>query len=73
MVQTVRDLPKEIKAITEIREWDMRTLRHHDVFKGAKVKRLPSIAINGELIYESLIPDQDELIDIIKKRNGGDL
>ncbi|MBU2647000.1 thioredoxin family protein [bacterium] len=54
--------------MTEIREWDMSNRDHMDEFKRDRVKKLPSIAINGELVYESLIPDQEELIDMIRKR-----
>jgi len=68
MAQVVRDLPEEIKVMTEIREWDMSNRDHMDEFKRDRVKKLPSIAINGELVYESLIPDQEELIDMIRKR-----
>ena len=65
MVQAARDLPQEIQAIIEVREWDMRTLDAVRLFKESRVKKLPSIAINGELIFESLIPDQEEFIDAI--------
>ena len=58
-------MPQEIQAVIEVREWDMRNPRHLDVFKTVNVKRLPSIAVNGELIYASLIPDQEELVDSI--------
>jgi len=49
----------------EVREWDMQTLETRKKFKTAKVKKLPSIAIEGKVVYESLIPDQDELIEKI--------
>lgn len=65
MVRAARDLPQEIQAIIEVREWDMRTQDAVGFFKQSGVKKLPSIAINGELIYASLIPDQDELIEAI--------
>ena len=48
-----------------VREWDMRNPGHLDAFKTAKVKRLPSIAIAGKLVFESLIPDRLELVDAI--------
>ena len=69
MVQAARDLPQEIQAIIEVREWDMRTLDAVRLFKESRVKKLPSIAINGELIFESLIPDQEEFIDAIQRRH----
>lgn len=67
MAQSVRDLPDEIQSMVEIREWDMRNPKALDLFKKSKVKKLPSIAIAGELKYESMIPDQDELIETIRQ------
>ncbi len=68
MVQAARDLPQEIQAIIEVREWDMRTLDAVRLFKENQIKKLPSIAIAGELVFESLIPDQEEFIDAIQRR-----
>jgi len=67
MVQAVRDLPQEIQAIIEIREWDMRTPDAVRLFKENRIKKLPSIAIAGEPVFESLIPDQEELVDAIQR------
>jgi hypothetical protein len=65
MVQAVRDLPQKIQAIIEVREWDMRTPDAVNVFKDNRIKKLPSIAIAGEPVFESLIPDQEELVAAI--------
>jgi hypothetical protein len=61
MAKSVKDLPDETKELIEIREWDMRTLEGHRRFIKLKAKSLPSIALEGELAYESLIPGQEEL------------
>ncbi len=65
MMQAVRDLPPEIQEMIEIRERDMRTPDAARVFKENRIKKLPSIAIAGEPIFESLIPDQEELTEKI--------
>ena len=65
MAKSVRDLPEEIHAMIEVREWDMQTVETRKHFKTAKVRKLPSIAIEGKVVFESLIPDQDELIEKI--------
>jgi len=65
MVQAVRDLPPDIQEMIDVREWDMRTLDAVRLFKENRIKKLPSIAIAGELVFESLIPDQEELIEVI--------
>ncbi len=67
MAKSVRDLPDDIHALIEVREWDMHTAESREYFKTAKVRKLPSIAIEGDLVYEALIPDQDELIEKIKQ------
>ena len=68
MAKSVKDLPEEIKKLLDIREWDMRTLEGNRRFLELKAKSLPSIALDGELMYESLIPGQEELIDEIQRR-----
>jgi len=67
MAKSVKDLPDETKKMIEIREWDMRTLEGNRRFLELKAKSLPSIALEGRLTYESLIPGQEELIAEIKK------
>ena len=61
-------LPEDIQEIIEVREWDMRTREGVQKFRELKAKSLPSVALDGELVYESLIPMQEELIDEISRR-----
>ena len=68
MAKSVKDLPDETKKLIEIREWDMRTLEGNRRFLELKAKSLPSIALDGDLVYESLIPGQEELTDEIRRR-----
>jgi hypothetical protein len=69
MAKSVKDLPDDIKKLIEIKEWDMRTLEGNRRFLELKAKSLPSIALDGEMMYESLIPGQEELIDEIQRRH----
>lgn len=62
MAESVRALPENIQEIIEVRQWDMRTLDGVQKFRELKAKSLPSIAMDGELVYEALIPMQEELI-----------
>ena len=73
MVQAVRDLPQEIQTIIKVREWDMRTPDAIRLFKENRIKKLPSIAIAGKPMFESLIPDQEELIGAIAFAYNGHL
>ena len=68
MAESVKVLPESIQKIIVVREWDMRTREGVQRFRELKAKSLPSVALDGELMYESLIPMQEELIDEIQRR-----
>ncbi len=68
MAESVKELPTKIRSLIDVREWDMRTLEGVQRFKELKARSLPSIAIEGELIYESIIPGQEELCGEIRRR-----
>ena len=68
MAESVKVLPQDIKEIIEVHEWDMRTREGVQRFRELKAKSLPSVALDGDLVYESLIPMQEELIDDIRRR-----
>jgi len=71
MAESVKALPKEIQAIIEAREWDMRTREGIKRFNDLKARSLPTIALDNELVYEAIIPPQEELIEQIKLRYYG--
>lgn len=67
MAKSVKDLPQEIQGYIDVYEWDMRTLEGNNRFRQLKGSCLPSIALDEQLLYESLIPGQDDLIaDIMR-------
>lgn len=68
MAEAVKVLPDDIQKIIEVKNWDMRTREGVQRFRELKAKSLPSIALDGELVYESLIPMQEELIAEIERR-----
>ena len=68
MAESVKVLPQNIQEIIEVHEWDMRTREGVQRFRELKAKYLPSVALDGDLVYESLIPMQQELIDEILRR-----
>ena len=75
MAESVKVLPEDIKAIIDVYEWDMRTREGVQRFKELKAKSLPSVALDGELVWESIIPMQEELInkieDLYQMKNKG--
>jgi hypothetical protein len=68
MAEAVRVLPQDIQNIIEVRQWDMRTLPGVQRLRELKARSLPSVALDGELVYEAIIPPQEELIEAIQKR-----
>ncbi|MBW1723797.1 MAG: hypothetical protein JRJ33_00160 [Deltaproteobacteria bacterium] len=66
MAKAVKDLPEDIQKIVNVYEWDMRTREGIQRFRELKAKS--SIALDGDLVYESLIPMQEELCDEINRR-----
>lgn len=68
MAESVKVLPEDIQNLIEVREWDMRTREGVQRFRELKAKSLPSVALDGELVYEALIPMQEELIAEIRRR-----
>jgi hypothetical protein len=70
MAEAVKVLPQEIQDLMEVREWDMRTREGVNRFRELKAKSLPSIALDEQLFYESLIPGQEELAEEIRRRWG---
>ena len=68
MAESVKVLPDNIQKIIEVQEWDMRTREGVERFRELKAKSLPSVALDGELVYESIIPMQEELIAEIETR-----
>jgi len=69
MAESVKVLPKDIQQLITVQEWDMRTREGIQRFKELRAKSLPSVALDEELVYESLIPMQEELCDEIRRRH----
>ncbi len=68
MAESVRALPQDIQDMMEVREWDMRTLEGVKRLKELRAKSLPSVALDGDLVYEAIIPGQEELSAEIRRR-----
>ncbi len=65
------DLPEEIKDKIDYHEWSLRNRDGIEMFKKFRARSLPSIAINEELCFESLIPTREELIEAITQELKG--
>ncbi len=69
MAESVKVLPEETQRLIEVHEWDMRTREGVERFRALKARSLPSVALDGDLVYEALIPMQEELIAEIERRH----
>jgi hypothetical protein len=68
MAESVKALPEDIQALIRVQEWDMRTREGIRRFRELKAKSLPSVALDGELVYEAIIPGQEVLSEEIQRR-----
>ena len=68
MMESIAALPKEIQDIIEYKEWSIKNKEGIGKFIEMKGKVLPTIAIQGELLFESIIPQYEELIDAMADR-----
>jgi hypothetical protein len=68
MAEAVKVLPSEIQEMIEVHEWDLRTREGVNRFRELRARSLPSVALDGDLVYESLIPPQEEMIAEITRR-----
>ena len=68
MAESVKVLPADIQNMIQVNEWDMRTLEGVERFQQIKAKSLPSIAMDGLVVYASIIPGQEKLSREIARR-----
>ena len=68
MAESVKVLPEDVQQLIDVQEWDMRTRDGVARFRKLKAKSLPSVALDGDLVWEAIIPMQEELIAEIRRR-----
>jgi len=68
MMESIAALPKEIQDIIEYKEWSIKNKEGIGKFIEMKGRVLPTIAIQGDLLFESIIPQYEELIDAMAER-----
>lgn len=69
MVEAVKALPREVQEIIELKVWDINVSDGFNRKISLNVMRMPAMAMNGQLVFESSIPAEDELIDAINEYN----
>ncbi|MFH1116616.1 MAG: hypothetical protein V1792_22100 [Pseudomonadota bacterium] len=68
MMESIAALPQQIQDVICYREWSIKTRAGVDKFVEMKGRVLPTIAIQGDLIFESMIPQYEDLIDAMAER-----
>ncbi len=68
MMESMAAMPEEVQVIIEYKEWSVKNKTGVGKFMELKGKVLPSIAIEGEVVFPSIIPQYEELIDEMAKR-----
>lgn len=63
MMESIAALPDEVQAMIDYKEWSIKTKEGIAKFTELKGKVLPTICVEGDLVFESLIPQYEELID----------
>lgn len=73
MLEAVSALPQSVKDLVEFKEWSITTPEGVEKFTSSGGRVLPTIVINGDILFESLIPTDDELFDALAERGSDEL
>ncbi len=68
MMESIAALPKDIQEMIEYTEWSIKSKEGIGKFLELKGRVLPTICIQGDLVFESKIPQYEELIDAMAAR-----
>jgi hypothetical protein len=63
MMESLAALPQDVQEIIVYKEWSIKNKDGLDRFLELKGKVLPTICIEGDPVFESIIPQYEELID----------
>jgi hypothetical protein len=68
MTESIAALPTDVQEMIEYTEWSIKNKDGIGKFLELKGKVLPTICIERDLVFESIIPQYEELIDEMAKR-----
>jgi hypothetical protein len=68
MMESIAALPHDVQQMIEYQEWSIKTKEGINKFVQLKAKVLPTICIESVLVFESRIPQYEELIEEMAKR-----
>jgi Zn ribbon nucleic-acid-binding protein len=68
MMESIAALPKDVQEMIQYKEWSIKNKDGIGKFLELQVKVLPTICIERDCVFESIIPQYEELIDEMAKR-----
>lgn len=68
MMESLAALPSDVQEMIEYKEWSIKTKDGIKKFMELKGKVLPTICIEGDLVFPSVIPQYEELIEAMARR-----
>ena len=68
MMEAIAAIPKDIQEMIEYTEWSTKNKEGMRKFLELKGRVLPTISIQGDLVFQCKIPRYEELIDAIAAR-----
>ncbi|MGB5983661.1 MAG: hypothetical protein WBG37_00035 [Desulfobacterales bacterium] len=68
MMESIAALPEDVQGMIDYREWSIKTPQGVGKFTELKGKVLPTICVAGDLVFQSQIPQYEELIDALAQR-----
>lgn len=72
MMESIAALPKDVQEMIEYTEWSIKHKDGIGKFMELKGRVLPTICIERDLVFESIIPQYEELIDEMAARAPND-
>ncbi|MCG6894087.1 MAG: hypothetical protein LJE65_10810 [Desulfobacteraceae bacterium] len=68
MMESIAALPGDVQEMIVYKEWSIKNKSGIGKFLELKGRVLPTICIESDLVFESIIPQYEELIDEMAKR-----
>ena len=72
MMESIAALPSDVQEMIEYTEWSIKNKDGIGKFMELGVKVLPTICIEKDCVFESIIPQYEELIDAMAERAPND-
>ena len=72
MMESIAALPSDVQKMIVYKEWSIKNKDGIGKFLELQGKVLPTICIERDLVFESIIPQYEELIDEMAKRAPND-